>query len=63
MRGAASREVERPRRFGIPTRGAENMLLYDTTLRDGEQSADFRDTLKPLLLTLSMAYFIRYSRR
>src|SRR5947209_19866482 len=37
MRGAASREVERPRRFGIPTRGAENMLLYDTTLRDGTQ--------------------------
>src|SRR5437870_1155385 len=40
MRGAASREVERPRRFGIPggsTRGATHMFLYDTTLRDGTQ--------------------------
>src|SRR5947208_10554780 len=37
MRGAASREVERPRRFGDRTRGAEHMLLYDTTLRDGTQ--------------------------
>src|SRR5438309_7576300 len=40
MRGAASREVERPRRFGIPggsTRGATHRFLYDTTLRDGTQ--------------------------
>src|SRR5438046_10172766 len=40
MRGAASREVERPRRFGIPggsTRGARHMFLYDTALRDGTQ--------------------------
>src|SRR5437762_847587 len=40
MRGAAAREVERPRRFGIPDgtrRGATHMFLYDTTLRDGTQ--------------------------
>src|SRR5260370_33078951 len=40
MRGAASPELERPRRFCHPdgsTRGARNMFLYDTTLRDGTQ--------------------------
>src|SRR3989475_7264821 len=40
MRGAASPELERPRRFCHPDgsmRGAMNMFLYDTTLRDGTQ--------------------------